>query len=54
MKKTANKRRFQRVPAPTKAALQLVGDTSETDVNGSYTGVPKDRNEQPVQDADDL
>lgn len=25
-----------------------------TDPFGSYTGIPKDRDEQPVQDADDL
>ncbi len=25
-----------------------------SDVNGSYTGVPLDPNEKPVQDADDL
>ena len=25
-----------------------------TDPDGSYTGVPEDRNEKPVQDADDL
>ena len=25
-----------------------------TDVLGSYTGVPEDRNDMPVQDADDL
>lgn len=27
---------------------------SETDPNGSYTGVPQDPYDQPVQDADDL
>ncbi len=26
----------------------------ETDPNGSYTGRPKDPNDKPVQDADDL
>ncbi len=25
-----------------------------SDVNGSYTGVPLDPNEMPIQDADDL
>ena len=25
-----------------------------TDIDGSYTGVPYDENEEPVQDADDL
>jgi len=27
---------------------------SPTDPNGSYTGKPVDKHEQPVQDADDL
>ncbi len=34
----------------TKAASKK----SNTDPNGSYTGVPKDKDERPVQDADDL
>ena len=50
----ASKKATQRIPAPTKRALELVGDVSKTDVNGSYTGVPKNKNEVPVQDADDL
>ena len=48
------KKSAQRIPAPTKKALSMVGDTSNTDVNGSYTGVPKNKKELPVQDADDL
>lgn len=48
------KKRVQRIPAPTKKALGLLGDTSDTDVNGSYTGRPKNKREMPVQDADDL
>ena len=48
------KKTVQRVPAPTKRALELVGKASKTDVNGSYTGVPKNKGELPVQDADDL
>ena len=48
------KKSTERVPAPTKKALNMVGDTSNTDVNGSYTGVPKDKKEIPIQDADDL
>ncbi len=48
------KKSTERVPAPTKKALNMVGDTSNTDVNGSYTGVPKDKKEVPIQDADDL
>jgi hypothetical protein len=27
---------------------------SDFDINGSYTGVPTDKTEKPVQDADDL
>ncbi len=49
-----SKKSAQRIPAPTKTALNLVGDTSQTDVNGSYTGRPKNKREKPVQDADDL
>lgn len=48
------KKKAQRIPAPTKKALELVLDVSETDVNGSYTGRPKNKREVPVQDADDL
>ena len=44
----------KQVPAPTKKALTLVGKRSKTDVNGSYTGLPVDENDKPVQDADDL
>lgn len=29
-------------------------EPSNTDPNGSYTGRPRDINEKPVQDADDL
>ena len=48
------KKQVQRVPAPTKKALGLLIGYSETDVNGSYTGVPENKGEKPVQDADDL
>ncbi len=44
----------QRVPAPTKKALNVFSEPSDTDVNGSYTGKPKNKKEVPVQDADDL
>ena len=54
VKKTASKFQIKRVPAPTESALRLVGHTSKTDTNGSYTGVPVDKEEKPVQDADDL
>ena len=54
VKKTVSKKDEKRVPAPTKLVLGLLGQTSKTDVNGSYTGVPMDRREKPVQDVDDL
>lgn len=44
----------ERTPAPTQKALKLVGTRSKTDVNGSYTGIPENKDEKPVQDADDL
>ena len=48
------KKSTQRIPAPTKRALDVFNDPSKTDVNGSYTGVPKNKREMPIQDADDL
>ena len=48
------KKRDKRVPAPTKRAVSLFSEPSDTDVNGSYTGRPKNKREVPVQDADDL
>ncbi len=48
------KKSTHRVPAPTKKALSIIEGPSDTDVNGSYTGKPKDETETPVQDADDL
>jgi hypothetical protein len=43
-----------RIPAPTQKAMNMFEGPSDTDVNGSYTGKPKDKHETPVQDADDL
>ena len=48
------KKRCMQTPTPTKMALELVMKPSDTDVNGSYTGRPKNEKEVPVQDADDL
>ena len=48
------KKTAQRVPAPTKRAMRVFNPPSDTDVNGSYTGKPKNEKEVPVQDADDL
>lgn len=53
MAKTSN-RYNERVPAPTQRALDVFVEPSDTDVNGSYTGRPKNKREKPVQDADDL
>lgn len=42
---------------PTELPKPLIGmdmQSCDTDPNGSYTGVPLDKSEQPVQDADDL
>ena len=54
MAETMTKKRGERVPAPTKRAVSLFPEPSDTDVNGSYTGRPKNKREVPVQDADDL
>ncbi len=54
MAATTTKQRAKRVPAPTKRAVSLFPEPSDTDVNGSYTGRPKNKREVPVQDADDL
>ena len=54
MAATTTKNKAQRIPAPTKKAMELFPEPSETDVNGSYTGKPKNKKEVPVQDADDL
>ena len=42
------------IPSPTKRALAVMNGPSNTDVDGSYTGKPKNEKEVPVQDADDL
>ena len=48
-------RNNKHVPAPTKRALDVLNNKpSDTDVNGSYTGIPKQKTDVPVQDADDL
>lgn len=54
MAETMTNKRDKRVPAPTKRAISLFTEPSDTDVNGSYTGRPKNKREVPVQDADDL
>ncbi len=51
---TMTEKHDEAVPAPTKRAVSLFPEPSDTDVNGSYTGRPKNKREVPVQDADDL
>lgn len=48
------KQETRAIPAPTKKAMDLFPKPSNTDVDGSYTGRPKNKKEVPVQDADDL
>lgn len=48
------KKTVKRVPAPTERAMEVFNPPSDTDVNGSYTGKPKNEKDVPVQDADDL
>ncbi len=50
----SDQKHVQHVPVPTKRALNVFVAPSNTDVNGSYTGKPKNEKEIPVQDADDL
>ena len=54
MAATTTKKGVRRIPAPTKRAMDVFAPPSDTDVNGSYTGRPKNKREVPVQDADDL
>ena len=54
MAKIKNNSSNERIPAPTKRALETIAPPSNTDVDGSYTGKPKNQREKPVQDADDL
>jgi len=54
MAETTTKRKKRKLPAPTERAINVFNEPSKTDVNGSYTGRPKNKRELPVQDADDL
>lgn len=46
-KSEKKKRKIKSIKAPAKNEII-------SDVQGSYTGVPLDKNDMPVQDADDL
>ena len=50
----SEKNTTKRIPAPTEKVLSLFEDAPYSDINGSYTGRPKNKNDKPVQDADDL
>ncbi len=50
-RRTANKKKRL---SPTEKATALTDMRSMTDVNGSYTGQPRNARDLPVQDADDL
>ena len=46
----------ERVMKKARSVIKAESDDGEikSDVNGSYTGVPLNKKEKPVQDADDL
>ena len=49
------KKLFGKKTDPMKKAMEVAMTTAApTDPYGMYTGIPKDPNEKPVQDADDL
>lgn len=48
------KRPIRRPPDLVEAIIREQRRQDPTDVLGSYTGVPWDDHEEPVQDADDL
>ncbi len=52
----AAKAKRERIMKKARSVIKVRTDDGriKSDVNGSYTGVPFDRNEKPVQDADDL
>ena len=52
----ADKAKNERIMKRARSVIKVRTDDGriKSDVNGSYTGVPFDKNEKPVQDADDL
>ncbi|MBR6568680.1 MAG: hypothetical protein IKK60_08530 [Clostridia bacterium] len=52
----ADKAKRERVMKKARSVIRVRTDDGriKSDVNGSYTGVPLNKNERPVQDADDL
>ena len=51
-----DKSKRDRIMKKARSVIKVRTDDGQikSDVNGSYTGVPFDKNEKPVQDADDL
>ena len=45
---TAETMTKKRIPLPTQKALDVYVEPSQTDVNGSYTGRPRNEKEIPV------
>lgn len=44
----------KKIKVKAKEKNENTDESIQTDVLGSYTGVPKDKSDTPVQDADDL
>ena len=49
-----NRRKIPPVPLSLDGISKFLPPAIVTDPNGSYTGVPMDPEERPIQDADDL
>lgn len=52
----ADKAKRDRIMKKVRSVIKVRTDDGriKSDVNGSYTGVPFDKNDKPIQDADDL
>ncbi len=52
----ADKKKRERIMKKARSVINVRTDDGQikSDVNGSYTGVPVNKNEKPIQDADDL
>lgn len=52
----ADKAKRDRIMKKARSVIKVRTDDVriKSDVNGSYTGVPFDKNDKPIQDADDL
>lgn len=52
---SGNKKQSKKHKQPTEKALEVISmKQAKSDPQGSYTGVCKAKEEEPVQDADDL